>query len=299
MRDFDEVEVIPCITLQLECYEDDLSPAQLKAFEKAEKEHNEIRSKLDDIVKGSENVFSGDIFKAYHLSGDAPSTLGKIARPIAEIKKEVKKVQAQQTKQKVVETVKLPTSGTTRSRTDYKKRSYTEIDADDYVDDEYMPLSKKLAKIKEKNKTIKKEYSPPPPSTPPPLSKSGGRKPASKSSTGASPTSTQPIIAPNVRPSENTAVGGLSIGNETKKPKEEISSVVDLTSNEDGGNKSAAADSREISFNKIQGKTFPSLVVVARPCLKAKDNLPSDRAALDAKVKGNEVQLCEFLLFEF
>lgn len=46
-----------------------------------------------------------------------------------------------------------------------------------------------------------------------------------------------------------------------------------------------AADSREISFNKVQGKTFPSLVVVARPCLKIKDNMVTDRSALDAKVK--------------
>lgn len=46
------------------------------------------------------------------------------------------------------------------------------------------------------------------------------------------------------------------------------------------------ADSREVTFNKLQGKTFPSLVVVARPTLKTKDSNINDRPALDAKVKG-------------
>ncbi|XP_065341827.1 uncharacterized protein row [Cloeon dipterum] len=48
-------------------------------------------------------------------------------------------------------------------------------------------------------------------------------------------------------------------------------------------------DSREISFNKLSGKTFPSLVVMARPNLRAKEMTPSvvtkDRSTLDAKVK--------------
>lgn len=34
-------------TLELECYPDDLSPIQLEQYEKAEKEHDEIRSKLN------------------------------------------------------------------------------------------------------------------------------------------------------------------------------------------------------------------------------------------------------------
>lgn len=46
-----------------------------------------------------------------------------------------------------------------------------------------------------------------------------------------------------VRPTESTAVGGLSAG--TAK----TSAVVDLTS-DDG---KPAADSREVSFNKLQG----------------------------------------------
>lgn len=81
------------------------------------------------------------------------------------------------------------------------------------------------------------------------------------------------------RPSEGSAVGGLTIG-ETKKKE-----VVDLTRDEPVVSK-IAADSREVTFNKLQGKTFPSLVVVARPTLKIKETNINDRPALDAKVKS-------------
>lgn len=58
--------------------------------------------------------------------------------------------------------------------------------------------------------------------------------------------------------------------------------VVDLTSDEGR----SLADSREISFNKLQGKTFPSLVVVARPHLRIKDASGVERGKLDSKVKS-------------
>lgn len=58
--------------------------------------------------------------------------------------------------------------------------------------------------------------------------------------------------------------------------------VVDLT--REAGNKSQA-DGREVTFNKLQGKTFPSLVVVARPLLNVID-FNSNRANLDLKVKS-------------
>lgn len=81
------------------------------------------------------------------------------------------------------------------------------------------------------------------------------------------------------RPSEATAIGGLTVG-ETKKKD-----VVDLTK-EEANSAKMTADSREVTFNKLQGKTFPSLVVVARPTLKAKETNINDRPALDAKVKS-------------
>lgn len=78
-----------------------------------------------------------------------------------------------------------------------------------------------------------------------------------------------------IRPSESNVEGGLATGSGAKK------SIVDLTS-EDGR---ALPDSREIAFNKLQGKTYPSLVVVARPHLRVLD-LSVDRPKLDAKVKS-------------
>lgn len=89
-----------------------------------------------------------------------------------------------------------------------------------------------------------------------------------------------PPPPPTVRPAESTAVGGLSTGTPaaTKPP-----AVVDLTCEDDGR---PAPDSREIAFNKLQGKTFPSLVVVARPHLHAKEAAAlNDRGILDTKVK--------------
>ncbi|XP_056629801.1 uncharacterized protein LOC130440571 [Diorhabda sublineata] len=80
-----------------------------------------------------------------------------------------------------------------------------------------------------------------------------------------------------VRPSESNVEGGLTTGSAQGSKKV----VVDLTS-DDG---KSAPDSREISFNKLQGKTYPSLVVVARPHLRVQD-LSLDRPKLDAKVKS-------------
>lgn len=46
--------------------------------------------------------------------------------------------------------------------------------------------------------------------------------------------------------------------------------VVDLTEDE-AARQMHAPDSREIMINKLSGKTYPSLVVVARPHLRTKE----------------------------
>lgn len=87
----------------------------------------------------------------------------------------------------------------------------------------------------------------------------------------------QANIAPSTtRPSETNVQGGLAAGSSVK-PK----AIVDLTA-DDG---KPLPDSKEVSFNKLQGKTYPSLVVVARPNLRVTD-INSDRSELDAKVKS-------------
>jgi pogo transposable element with ZNF domain len=82
----------------------------------------------------------------------------------------------------------------------------------------------------------------------------------------------------NVRPTESTAIGGLVVGTDAAKRKP--TAVVDLTKDDNN------SDATEVSFNKLNGKTFPSLVVVARPSLKVKETFKNDRAQLDSKVKS-------------
>lgn len=60
--------------------------------------------------------------------------------------------------------------------------------------------------------------------------------------------------------------------------------MVDLTDDDGKPSSTNVADSREVTFNKLSGKTFPSLVVVARPHLRMKDmaqgTVSQERAAL-------------------
>lgn len=89
-----------------------------------------------------------------------------------------------------------------------------------------------------------------------------------------------------IKPTEVSAVGGIN----SAAPKSKTSqAVVDLTADDAKANDGKPpADSREVSFNKLQGKTFPSLVVVARPHLRVKEIAAgaADRPKLDAKVKS-------------
>lgn len=118
-------------------------------------------------------------------------------------------------------------------------------------------------------------------------------------STIRAPTTT-PTVAPvktlqvrNVmRPSEQNSLGGISIGNK----------ALEQSGNE--ANKSMA-DNKEVAFNKVNGgRTYPSLVVVARPHLKTKtvatQVMQKERSDLDMKVKGilmySAVKFTEWLI---
>uniref|UniRef100_A0A1B0GPI1 Uncharacterized protein n=1 Tax=Phlebotomus papatasi TaxID=29031 RepID=A0A1B0GPI1_PHLPP len=147
-------------------------------------------------------------------------------------------------------------------------------DDDDFNDEDYMPLAKRKA-LMSKNKEKKES----PVVTP---------VAASKKSPKAETPVKIPAVVAKVRPSEASSIGGLCLNNAAPAavkdaPAGKTKEVVDLTK-DDGGK--AAADSREITFNKLQGKTYPSLVVVARPSLKVKENAQSDRGTLDTKVKS-------------
>lgn len=243
------------MSLQLDYWADELNPAQLAAFERAEHEHNDIRSKLNDAMaaSGAENLYLGEIFSAYQVSG-AVQGLDKIGKAPSVLRREVRTRQLNEEKRIRAE----------QDRASFRKRDNSkvvEVIEDDDDEDEYLPISKRLARSKGVQDTKRKEAVVSP--------KFGMRHVRPVLSVG------KPV---SVRPSENTAVGGLAIG-ETKKKE-----IVDLTKDEPVSNK-MVADSREVTFNKLQGKTFPSLVVVARPTLRVNTNI-NDRQALDAKVKN-------------
>lgn len=238
------------MTLQLECWQDELSPAQMQAFEKAEAEHRNIREKLNEIVNtsGGENLFLGEIFSAYSVAGNAPG-IETIAKPVATVRKENRAKQLAEEKR-----IKAEREAKRREA----NKNVQVIEDDD--DEDYIPLGKRAKAAKLEKKKLEE------------------KKPIVTNTKAKPPAQSGPAIVPSTfRPTENTSIGGLSVGDTKKLP------VVDLTKDEP--NSKNAADSREITFNKLQGKTFPSLVVVARPSLKVKDNV-NDRPALDAKVKG-------------
>lgn len=245
------------MTLQLDCWVDELSPAQLAAFEQAEQEHNDIRSKLNDVMaaSGAENLYLGEIFSAYQVPGVAQG-LDKIGRAPSIVRKEVRTRQLNEEKKIKAE----------RERELTRKRDSTkvvEVIEDDDEEDEYTPISKRVARSRGAVQDPKRSKD-----APIKLLTRGAK-------ITALPSSSKTV---SVRPSENSAVGGLAIGENKKKE------IVDLTKDEPVGTK-MVADSREVTFNKLQGKTFPSLVVVARPTLKVAANF-HDRQALDSKVKN-------------
>lgn len=221
----------PNQTLQLDCYDEELSEIQKAYYEKGVKEHNDVKNRLREIIGNAHNIYSGEVFSAYEILGPAPG-LDEFSKPIHSFnKKEPKK----------------------RGRKREREEEPRAVDSED-EDEDSIPLSKRKAKIKKERDIIKREKF--------------KKEEKSPSITSVS----------NVRPTEGSAIGGLLVGTDAAKRKP--SAVVDLT--KDDGN----SDSTEVSFNKLNGKTFPSLVVVARPSLRVKETFKNDRAQLDMKVKN-------------
>lgn len=80
---------------------------------------------------------------------------------------------------------------------------------------------------------------------------------------------------------ETNSEGGLGLGGSKQRAGLVPRKMSELT--QEAAN---AADTREIAFNKLQGKTYPSLVVVARPTLRVDETkVNRDRPQLDNKVK--------------
>ncbi|XP_053603160.1 uncharacterized protein row [Plodia interpunctella] len=235
-------------TLELECWEEELSEIQLQAYKNADEEYKSIQNKLDEMVKetGGEIVYNGDQFTAYQLLGKQP-VLKDLERQSAEILRS-------RSRSMSVSKEKTGRRGRPKKYPREEDRNYSPSPERTKSPDSRHKKKKKDKKKEEKEKDTK-----------------------TKDKTLA-PSNVHSVVT-NVRPSEATAIGGLLTGSATK-----ATAIVDLT--KEDGNKNVA-DSREVSFNKLQGKTFPSLVVVARPYLRSKEAPPpSDRSSLDSKVKS-------------
>lgn len=242
------------ISLELDCWIEELSPAQLAAYERVANEHNAIKNALKSALNANDGkeLFNGQVFQAYSFKGKVLQELKEATIPP---KKSPKSEEP------------APQKGGARGG---RKRApnFVYLESSDEEDDD-IPLAKRIAVAGGKN--VKNSDA----ATPGKAGKKGaaaaaaveakeatpakgGKKDSKKGIKGAA----DATPAPNFRPSEDSAVGGLIIGSDTKDGK-------------------TAKENKEI---KLQGKTFPSLVVLAKPWLKVKD-MSATRNKLDSKVK--------------
>lgn len=265
----------------MEVWVEELSPAQLAYYEKITNEHNAVKGALKNAVSANEGkeLFNGEVFQAYSFKGKVLQDLKEATLP----KKPPKPSEPPLTPA-------APASGSGRGRGRPRLSSniaYLET-SDEGEDD--VPLAKRLA-LSAGKKAVAASSSLP--STSPKVGrpKGSGAGSAASSSGKESPKlkaskfpkdSKQDLDSPpkNYRPAEVNSVGGLVVG-----------------SSDDNKDK----DSKDGKDNKMQGKTYPSLVVLAKPFLKVKD-MAATRSKLDSKVKLvlmlTPNKFCEWLLQE-
>ncbi|KAH8275616.1 hypothetical protein KR026_011754 [Drosophila bipectinata] len=268
------------ISLDMEVWVEELSPAQLAYYEKITNEHNAVKGALKNAVSANEGkeLFNGQVFQAYSFKGKVLQDLKEATLP----KKPPKPAEPSVAPA-------APASGSGRGRGRPRSSSniaYLET-SDEGEDD--VPLAKRLA-LSAGKKAVSSTS--PIPSTSPKVGrpKGSGAGSVASSSGKESPKlkaklpkdSKQDLDSPpkNYRPAEVNSVGGLVVG-----------------SSDDNKDK----DSKDGKDNKMQGKTYPSLVVLAKPFLKVKD-MAATRSKLDSKVKLvlmlTPNKFCEWLLQE-
>lgn len=202
-------------SLAMECEVDDLTEDQKIFYAKKLEEHQALREKLNNLIvsNGGQELYTGKYLTAYQVVGAPPDFDALNA-------KELEKYAPAPPK------LKIP-----KGYVPKKQRADTpEPVADDPPppeedddDEDFVPLAKRKAAIKKTKAKERKEEK--------------AEKPDKK-------------VVANVRPTENSAVGGLSVGSSDSK-KKEPSAVVDLTK-DDG---KPAADSREVNFRTDCGMT--------------------------------------------
>lgn len=275
------------ISLDMEFWVEELSPAQLAYYEKIANEHNAVKNALKTAVNANEGkeLFNGQVFQAYSFKGKVLQELKEATLP----KKPPKPVDPPPPPA-------ATTSGTGTGRPRGRPRNSSNIaylESSDEGDDD-VPLAKRLALSAGKKAVAAGS----PAATSKPgrksasaaaVSPTGKASPQPKSSKSSSSGSSGKLLASgeappkNFRPAEVNSVGGLVVG-----------------SNDDSSGKDGK-DSKDGKDTKMQGKTYPSLVVLAKPFLKIKD-MAATRSKLDSKVKLvlmlTPNKFCEWLLQE-
>ncbi|XP_017838705.1 uncharacterized protein LOC108596968 [Drosophila busckii] len=272
------------ISLDMEVWVEELSPAQLAYYEKITNEHNAVKNALKTAVSANEGkeLFNGQVFQAYCFKGKVLQDLKEATLP----KKPPKAADPPPPAP-----VSTPSSGTGTGTGRPRGRprlnsNIAYLESSDEGEDD-VPLAKRLALSAGKKAVAAAAASAGAPKSSKKSSSisgstSGKSSPQLKSSKGSSSSKSASGESPpkNFRPAEVNSVGGLVVG-----------------SNDDNKD-SKDKDGKD---TKMQGKTYPSLVVLAKPFLKIKD-MAATRSKLDSKVKLvlmlTPNKFCEWLLQE-
>ncbi|KAJ9579644.1 hypothetical protein L9F63_004723, partial [Diploptera punctata] len=262
----------PDIGLQMECHDEALTPEQQAAYNKGEQEYKDMAAKLEQMMKtqGAEIIEKGDNVCIMQIITTPPaaSPATPVSAPVA----------ARQSPTVVPQPADL-----LYFRCNYERDAAPTVQTRSTVHTRTSTVRGNTASPAQPTTKLNVVSTPSPTPTVPNLR----IKPTPPATNKSTPSTSH-------RPTESNSVGGLSTGPGSKPWRPTNSGpvnapVVDLTDDDGKPSNTNVADSREVTFNKLSGKTFPSLVVVARPHLRIKDIAPTivsqERASLDSKVK--------------
>ncbi|XP_031342843.1 uncharacterized protein LOC116170521 isoform X2 [Photinus pyralis] len=252
----------------MECEEDELSSVQVEWHKKVENELDELSKKLDTFTKhdNTEILHQGEACSIYQIENITSTTIPETPK-----KKATQSVSS--TQQNVV------------LKPGKQNNSY-QLVMDPRLGVIVGTMTPTGSKNTSSSPSVSKPQVPTPVTT---ITRTQPQRRRGRNSVvvpSLSPAKAQKAVSVGppplvqLRPTETSKNSSANV----QKPTTPSASpaVVDLTTDDSR----PLPDSREISFNKLQGKTFPSLVVVARPHLGIKDVTGGDRSKLDSKVKS-------------
>ncbi|KAK0158266.1 hypothetical protein PV328_009290 [Microctonus aethiopoides] len=289
----------PDMTLNLDCTDEPLSNAQLLSRLKLKESYDRVMKSLDEMMKehGAHQVAQSGLVRAFQYklpSPPAPTNTKSNQLNINQGKNQQIKLNVlnnNNTPQGNIQLVMDPRMGVLLSTVSQQPSTTTPTVST--VPQKPMlvpPENSQQPRLLRRAKVVQvqqPEVVDDPPPQPPTLRHRNKPDNANQTSNASnvklksmSRTTGQTITKLVSRPTEQTSVGGIAIGVKNNSSAE----VIDES-------KKNLPDNKEIAFNKMNGtRTFPSLVVIARPQLRVKDVLPQvaskERADLDMKVKS-------------